>query len=49
MVYYRCSIIKELIMAPDRSTSSQENDVFILVTPDHDSNDVDVDTGYGAI
>ena len=49
MVYYRCSIIKEIIKATDRRTSSQENDVFILVTPDHDSNDVDEDTGYGAI
>ena len=49
MVYYSCSIIKEIIMTTNKRALSQESDVFILVTPDHDSNEVDEDTGYGAI
>ena len=37
------------MMTTNRRALSQESDVFILVTPDHDSNEVDEDTGYGAI
>ena len=44
MVYYSCSIIKEIIMTTNKRALSQESDVFILVTPDHDSNEVDEDT-----
>jgi len=39
MVYYSCSIIKEIIMTQNNESTINPTDVFVLVTPDHDSDE----------